>query len=373
MTKTETTPSKVRWAVVGQGYFSQVAILPAFAHVENSVLTALFSDDDTKLAALKSKYDVEHVLRYEQYDEFLRSGAVDAVYLALPNDMHCEFTERAAMAGVHVLCEKPMAVSVEECRRMITACETAQVKLMIGYRLHFDEAHLRVIDLVSSWAIGDPRAMTSLFSMPVREGNIRTQREHGGGPLFDIGIYCINAARCVFQAEPVEVVAFKATRPSDKRFNEVEEQVGAVLRFPGDRIATFASTFGGADVNDLRVVGTDGWIRLDPAFEFATPLRMETMIGGKHRKKRFRRHDQVAPEIEHFADCVLNDRQPEPSGQEGLADVAIVEAIYQSASSGRPVSVDLPSRRPGPIMGQARKMPASDAPTLVDAAQPSDS
>lgn len=364
--------SKVRWAVIGQGYFAQAAILPAFERAKNSELVGLFSDDDTKLRALKRKYGVEHALSYDQYDEFLTSGAVDAVYIALPNDKHCDYTVRAASAGVHVLCEKPMAVTSDECHQMIAACAEGGVKLMIGYRLHFEEGNLRAVAEVKKQKIGEPRFFSSVFSMPVKEGNIRTlPRERGGGPLYDIGIYCINAARYLFGAEPTSVEAISATKAGDKRFSEVEEQVSAVLRFPGERLASFTASFGAADINEYRVVGTKGWVRLEPAYEFAVPLNMEISRGGKTKHKKFKKRDQVAPEIIYFADCIGGDRQPEPSGEEGLADVAIIEALYESISAGGRVDVRVQKRGERPSTKQERREPPHDMPKLVEADTPS--
>lgn len=229
---------RIRFAVVGQGYFAQSAILPAFANTENCALTALFSDDPSKLQELKKKYRVEHALSYDQYDDFLKSRAVDAVYLALPNDLHCEYTLRAAAAGVHVLCEKPMAVTSEECERMIGACDDAHVKLMIAYRLHFEEANLSTVEMVKKGELGNPRYFVSGFSMQVSPGNIRTQSQRGGGPLYDIGVYCINAARYLFADEPIEALAMQATKEGDERFREVPEQLSVTLRFPEERLAT---------------------------------------------------------------------------------------------------------------------------------------
>jgi glucose-fructose oxidoreductase len=358
--------------VIGQGYFAQAAVLPAFRRARNSQLVGLFSEDDTKLKALKRKYGVEHALSYDQYDEFLKSGAVDAVYIALPNDMHCEYTVRAAKAGVHVLCEKPMAVTSKECRQMISACADAGVKLMIAYRLHFEEANLRAVELVQKQKIGDARFFSSVFSMPVKEGNIRTSpRQRGGGPLYDIGIYCINAARYLFGAEPTEIQALTATKPGDRRFKDTEEQVSAVMHFPDERLASFTACFSGSDLNDYRVVGTKGWIRLDPAYEFSTALQLEISRDGKIKKEKFKKRDQVAPEIIYFADCIREDRQPEPSGEEGLVDVSIIEAIHESAASGRRVSLRASKRGERPSMKQERQEPPHDMPKLIDADTPS--
>ena len=177
------------FAVIGQGYFSQAAVLPAFAGARECELRALFSEDATKLKALGRKYHVPNVLGYEQYDDFLRSGEVGAVYIALPNDMHRDFAIRAAQAGVHVLCEKPLAVTADEAQEIVDACAEHRVKLMVAYRLHFEEATLAAIDRVKRGDLGRARFFSSTFAMQVKDDNIRTRRARGGGPLLDLGIY----------------------------------------------------------------------------------------------------------------------------------------------------------------------------------------
>src|SRR4026208_932894 len=175
---------QVRYAVVGLGHIAQVAVLPAFAHAaRNSTLAALVSGNRTKLRELSRRYRVEHTYSYDQYEDCLNSGEIDAVYIALPNNMHAEYTIRAARAGVHVLVEKPMAVTEKECQAMIDACREHRVKLMIAYRLHFEEINLKVIDLVRKGGIGTPKFFSSSFSMTVRDENIRTKKDLGGGTL----------------------------------------------------------------------------------------------------------------------------------------------------------------------------------------------
>jgi glucose-fructose oxidoreductase len=179
----------VRYAVIGLGHIAQAAVLPAFAHAKrNSVLAALVSDDQKKLRNLGRRYAVQRLCGYDEVDELFASGAIDAVYIALPNDMHKEYTLRAARAGLHVLCEKPMAVSSRECEQMIRATRQARVKLMIAYRLHFERANLEAARLARSGRLGELRFFNSEFSMQVRRDNIRLQRSRGGGPLYDIGI-----------------------------------------------------------------------------------------------------------------------------------------------------------------------------------------
>ncbi len=359
---------KVRYAVVGLGHIAQVAVLPAFAHARaNSQVTALVSDDPKKLETLGRRYRVDHLFSYKEYGDCLRSGAVDAVYIALPNHLHADYSIAAAQAGIHILCEKPMAVTEKECWAMIQAAELSGVKLMIAYRLHFEEANMTAAKLVRSGNLGDPRFFTSSFSMQVRPDNIRTDKEKGGGTLYDIGIYCINAARYLFCAEPSEVVAFSSANQKDERFKEIDEMTSALLRFPGGRLAEFTSSFGAADVASYRVVGTKGDVRLDQAYEYVYPIELRLTVKGKIRKQTFHKRDQFAPELEYFSDCILKDRIPEPSGMEGVADVRIIEAIYHSAKRHRVVKIK-PLRQPQrPSIKQTKKRPAVEKPALVHA------
>jgi predicted dehydrogenase len=361
----------VRFAVVGLGYFAQSSILPAFKNARRSCrLSALFSDDDTKLRSLKRRYDVEHALPYDRYDEFLASGAVDAVYIAVPNDLHADYAIRAAHAGVHVLCEKPIAGTSMDAERMITACADGGVKLMIAYRLHFEEANLSAIEVVNRGAIGEPRYLSALFSQQIVPGNTRTQSVHHGGPLRDLGVYCINAARYVFRDEPTEVTAFAAQKGDDQRFAEIHEQVGAVLRFPGERLAQITCSFGAAEQSSYTVVGTRGSLRVSPAYGASTDLAWELTVDGKTKKKIFKKRDQVAPELVEFGTCILEDRAPAASGREGLADLRVIEAIEASIKSAGRVEVSRlqPERRPS--LRQERRAPAQEVPTLVNVQAP---
>jgi glucose-fructose oxidoreductase len=353
----------LRFAVVGLGHIAQAAVLPAFKHARGHVeLTALVSDDRRKLAALGKRYGVDRLHSYEEAGELFASGDIDAVYIALPNSMHCAWTVRAASAGLHVLCEKPLATTVRECERMIEACEKNRVQLMTAYRLHFERCNLEVADLVRKKKIGETRWFDAQFSMQVKSGNIRLDRELGGGPEWDIGIYCINAARYVFAADPTEVWA-TATNSGDARFKEVPETVHVVMKFPQDRVATFVCSFGAADRSRYEVVGTKGSVVVDPAFDYAQELGYEVTIvgkkGEKKRKKQFARSDQFAPELIHFAQAVRARRKPEPSGKEGLIDVAIIDAIHRSIASGKWVSMaKTPTRRRRPSLRQEIRRPA---------------
>jgi glucose-fructose oxidoreductase len=364
---------RIRYGVVGLGHIAQVAVLPAFAHAQNSEITALVSDDPEKLEKLGRRYKVKHRFSYAQYDECLQSGEIDAVYIALPNHLHRSYSERAARAGVHVLCEKPMAVTEADCLSMIRAAEENGVKLMIAYRLHFEEANLRVIDLVQSGKVGDARLFNSVFTMQVKDGDIRlSPRELGGGTLYDIGIYCINAVRNIYGAEPMEVVAFSSNN-GDPRFGQCEEMTSATLRFPGrERLASFTCSFGAADVGSYRVVGTEGDILMDPAYEYAGELVQRLTVNGKTRERKFPKRDQFAPELVSFSDCILTGANPEPSGWEGLADVRVIQALYRSADTGQPVTLEPFDKKDRPSLRQELSRPPVKKPDLVNTEAPSE-
>lgn len=370
------TPN-VRYAVVGLGWFAQTAILPAFAHAKkNSELAALFSEDPRKLKTLGRRYRIPSENRFSTaaFEEGLRAAEIDAVYIATPNDKHREFAVRAADAGVHVLCEKPMAVTVDECEDMIRAAERNRVKLMVAYRLHFERANLEAVSIVNSGKIGEPRLYASVFCNDVKDrDNIRLNPiEKGGGTLYDIGIYCLNAARYLFRSEPVEVLAMSASG-KDPRFRRTDEMTSAILKFPKERLATFTSSFGAAASHFYDVHGTKGSLRVEPAFEFAEGMAHRLKIGERERKRKFPPRDQIAAEILSFSSCIREDREPEPSGREGLADVRVIRALYESARSGKAVTLPPFRKDSRPSLRQEIRRPPTREPELVDVDKPSGS
>lgn len=359
---------KIRYAVVGLGHIAQVAILPAFAHAENSELAALITGDVEKARELSDRYEAP-AFAYGDYERALREAAVDAVFIALPNTQHREYTERAASMGVHVLCEKPMATTEADCQAMIDACARAEVRLMIAYRLHFTDAHVQAVKLARDGRLGELRYFNSLFAMQVADDNIRVSRDDGGGPLFDIGIYCINAARYLFRDEPREVMATLATG-DDERFDEVEEMASVTMRFPGERLASFTCSFGSTDMDQLDVVGTEGALHIEPAYEYVGELKWKLKCGDKTDEKTFPAGDQCAAELIYFSDCIANGRQPEPSGREGLADVQIIRSIYESARIGQPVAVPAIPEDERPDEEQEIKRPPVEKPETVGTSSP---
>ena len=361
---------KIRYAVVGLGHIAQNAILPAFEHAQNnSELAALVSDDPVKLRALSREYGVANCFSYDDYELCLRSGEIDAVYIALPNNLHEDYCRRAAEAGIHVLCEKPLAATEDECQRIIKSCAENNVKLMTAYRLHFERGNLEAIDIIRSGKIGEPRIFNSVFTMQVRPGNIRTQPAYAGGTLYDIGVYCINAARYIFGDEPTEGFCLSATN-GDPRFRKIEEMTSAILRFPKDRLASFTTSFGAADTADFEVIGTKGRLRAIQAYEYTMPVILELTVRGRKVRKIYELRDQFAPELIYFSGCILNDREPEPSGIEGLRDVHIIRSLYQSVKTRAPVKLEQIKKRRRPGLKQEIYRPRVVRPKLVHVAAP---
>lgn len=334
----------VRFAVVGAGRIALNAVLPAFKNAApHCRLTAIFSSDESKRRSLAKAYGVD-CMSYESFDDACRSDLFDAVYIALPNSLHRDYTVRAAAAGKHILCEKPLAVSHRDCQAMVDAARAAKVHLMTAYRLHFEPANLKAVRIAQSGKLGRLRAFNSTFSMQVRTGSFRTTPGMGGGPLHEIGVYCINAARYIFQSNPLEVCALEAAS-SDPRFAHIEEAIGAIMRFPDDRLATFYCGFGAAFTDSYQVIGEKGDLLVSPAFGYGSDLKHRLTVGRRVREEKFNRCDQFALQLLHLAECIRKGRTPGPGGMEGLIDVAIINAIHESAKLRRPVKLTLPPPR----------------------------
>jgi predicted dehydrogenase len=360
----------IRYAVVGLGNIAQVAVLPAFANAENSRLVALVSSDEIKRRELGTRYQVERTGGYEEFDDILQDCRIDAVYIATPNEQHREYTERAARVGVHVLCEKPMAVTEADCRAMTRACEQNGVQLMIAYRLHFEAANLHVIDLIRAGRIGEPRLLLSMLTQQVRPGDIRTRPDVGGGALYDEGVYPINAARYLFRDEPIGGLC-RVLHGHDDRMPEVDATTSALLEFPHGRIAQFTVSQELAAVSWFRLVGTRGDIQLEGAYGYSQPMKLTVTVGEQVEEREFSVRDQFGPELVYFSDCIQNGRTPEPSGEEGLADVRIVTALLESARRGVAVAIRPIARTLRPEPDQQIDRPAIEPPADVHAPPPS--
>jgi predicted dehydrogenase len=332
---------KLGWAIVGLGSLAINQILPAFAKCETSKVTALVSGSPEKAQKLALRYGVpeKHIYSYANYDSIRDNPDIDIVYVVLPNSMHAEYTMRAARAGKHVLCEKPMANTPADCQQMIDASRQAQRKLMVAYRVRYEPYNQALIKVVRDKEFGPLKVVLSDHGFNIgNPGQWRLKRAMaGGGSLMDIGIYSLNAARYVTGEEPVEINAMEYTTPNDPRFAEVEETINFQLRFPSGVLANCSSSYG-APFNRIRVVGTNGWAELDPATSYGG-LRMRA---GTYAKVEERIHpvvDHFAKEMDHLSQCVIDNTEPLTSGEEGLKDLTVMMAIYEAAKGGKTVKL----------------------------------
>ncbi|HEX4607555.1 MAG TPA: Gfo/Idh/MocA family oxidoreductase [Urbifossiella sp.] len=334
---------QARWAVVGLGTLALGEIMPAFARARLSRPTALVSGHPDKARRVAAAYGIDprHIYSYDTFDRLKDDGEVDVVYIVLPNSMHAEYTIRALRAGKHVLCEKPMATGVAEGREMTAAARDAGRELMIAYRLRYEPFNQAVIRLCREKAVGGLRTFSASNTQMTPAPNIRLSRALGGGPVGDVGIYCINAARYVTGEEPVAVTAVEH-RPRDvPRFREVPASVSFQLRFPSGVLAHCDCSFDAAESRRFRVHGTDGFIDLDPAFGY----RGQRLTIGRptgREQVQLTEVNHFAAEIDHFSDCVLNGKHPLTPGAEGLADMRVIAAVEEAARTGRTVSLPPP-------------------------------
>lgn len=288
--------------------------MPGVAQSGNSTFAAIVTGDLEKGAKLAAFHNVPQVVSYDDYDALLASDSIDAVYIALPNSMHADYAIRAAKAGKHIMVEKPLAVSMQEGEAMIAAADAAGVFLMTAYRLHHEPGTLAVLDHIAKGNIGTPLIFQSMFSFQMALGNHRLQAAHWGGPLQDVGVYCVNAARHIFGEEPFEATATLTQPTDDTRFAEVEATLAATLRFPSGGLAQFICSFGAAAVDNYRVVGSKGDIELDPAFKFDFTMKMRLRRDGVTTETTFPRSTILARRWRISATALSQTPHPKRTG-----------------------------------------------------------
>jgi predicted dehydrogenase len=332
---------KAGFALVGLGSLAINQVLPAFSKCEKAAPVAFVSGRREKAETLAKRYNVDpkRIYNYDNFDSIANDPSIDVVYIILPNSMHAEYTIRALKAGKHVLCEKPMANNVKDCEAMVAAAKAANRKLMIGYRVRyepFNQAMIKmcrdqefgptkVIQAESGFSIGDPKQWRLRKPMA------------GGGSLMDIGIYSLNAARYLSGEEPTEVQAMSYTTPNDVRFTEVEETILFQLRFPSGVLANCVSSYG-TNLGRFRVFAARGSFELSPSSSYSG-LRMRVFRGGAIEERNLPVRDHFAAELDHMAECVETGNEPLTPGEEGLKDLRIMMAIYESAAGGKPVKL----------------------------------
>jgi predicted dehydrogenase len=331
-----TQAGKVGYCIVGLGRISMDHFMPACNIAQRSRVTALVSGHRDKAEKMASQYNVpgKNIYSYENYDEIAGNKDIEAVYIALPNSMHAEYTIRAANAGKHVLCEKPMATTVKDSQAMIDACKAANKKLMIAYRCQYEPTNLRAIQLIRDGKLGTIQAIESANGFTEHAGEWRLNRKlAGGGPLMDVGIYSLNACRYLTREEPAHVEAFASVIDRDGRFKEVEENVSWTMKFPSGIVASCNTTYGAEMPGFFRVHGSKGMIHMEPAFSYQG-LHLRAKIEGEppideanNQKDPY----QFVLEADDFAECILQDKEPKANGKEGLRDMQWMAEIYKSA------------------------------------------
>jgi predicted dehydrogenase len=337
---------RVGYAIVGLGHLTLEEILPAFGQCKKSKPVALVSGSPEKLAKVAKQYGIKPTscYSYADYDKLKDNLEVQVIYIVLPNSMHAEYTIRGAQAGKHILCEKPMANSAAECQAMIDACKKAQKKLMIAYRIQYEPYNRLVRDMVRSNKFGKTKYIQAQNSQSSANPDHWRHKKAlaGGGALPDIGLYCLNTARFLLGTEPMEVFAYSHSTASNPLFKEIEEMMAWQMRFPDGIVVDNITHYNTHDSRFYRVNSERGWVHLDNAYAYkgqqlqtshtegAAKMQNQITIGAKN---------QFATEMDHFSECLLENKAPHTPGEEGLQDQRIMEAIYQSAREGRPVKL----------------------------------
>jgi predicted dehydrogenase len=325
----------IGYGIVGLGRISLGHFMPGCLDSKKSRVVALVSGHPDKAQATAAKYKVPgtSIYNYENFDKIADDKAIDAVYIALPNSMHAEYTIRAAKAGKHVLCEKPMATSVRDAQSMINACRAAKVKLMIAYRCQYEPVNLQAVQMIKEGRLGAVQAIESANGFVERAGEWRLNlKMAGGGPLMDMGVYSLNACRYLTEEEPQYIEGYSSVIDHDGRFDDVEENVSWVMRFPSGIVASCNTSYGAQMDGYIRVHGSRGVLQLQPAFSYqgihlTAKLQGEPDVDVPGTEKD---PAQFTRQADYFADCIINDQDPKSDGDEGLRDMRYMAEIYKS-------------------------------------------
>ncbi len=330
----------IGYAAVGLGTISNI-FMRACAQSQHSKIVALVTGHaDTKGTKYSDLYNVpkSSIYNYDTFDQIKNNPDIDAVYIGLPNSMHKEYTLRAAAAGKHVLCEKPMAISSDECRTMIDACKAANVKLMIAYRVQYDPLWLQAKQMIDEGALGQLESFQGGFFANMPAGAWRLTKEFGGGgSLLDLGIYPLNATRWLTGEEPASYSAITSTRDHSGKFSQVEQSIEWTMTMPSGILSSNGCSYGSTGPSILSINGEQGYLQFLPAYNY-DGLRMFGMVNRKpvDISSPGKIPYQFTIEADYFADCIRNNRQPKTAGEEGLKDMLAIEAIYRAA--GTPIA-----------------------------------
>jgi len=327
---------KLGVALVGLGNYSAGQLAPALQQTEHCYLAGIVTGTPSKAEAWKAKYNIaeKNIYNYDNYDSIKGNPDIDIIYVVLPNSMHAEYTIRGAKAGKHITCEKPMAITVEDCNKMIAACKKAGKMLSIGYRLHFDPYHLEVARLGTKKVYGELNALSAGFGFRAQKGIWRLDKKlAGGGPLMDLGIYCLQGICYTTGMEPIAVTAQSAPISDAEKFIDIEETLTWQMEMP-DGLKAGCKTSYTDGMNYLKAEATKGNFELQPAFSYSG-------INGKTPDGiiEYPRLSQQARQMDAFALAIKNNQPSIVPGEMGRRDMKIITAIYEAMNTGKRVVI----------------------------------
>ena len=328
---------KLGIALVGLGGYAGGQLAPALQQTEHCYLAGIVTGTPSKISTWKEKYNIpdKNVYNYENFDSIKDNTDIDIVYVVLPNSMHAEYSIRAAQAGKHVICEKPMAVTVAECDKMIAASKKAGKMLSIGYRLHFDPYNLEMVRLGKEKVYGEIKKMIAGFSFVASKGIWRLDKKlAGGGPLMDLGVYCMQGVMYTSGMEPVAVTAQSPPVSDPEKFIGVEETLSFQMEMPNGLIAECRTSYS-ENANFLKAEAEKGWFELKPAYSYGG-LKGTTSDG---KTIEYPKLSQQAKQMDGFALSIQNNQPSIVPGEMGKRDVKIIEAIYEAMRTGKRVEI----------------------------------
>lgn len=327
---------KLGVALVGLGGYSTDQLAPALQETKFCELRGIVTGSPDKAAKWKKKYNLadKNIYNYDNFDNIKDNPDIDIIYVVLPNAMHAPFTIRAAQAGKHVICEKPMAISITEAEDMITACKKADRLLSIGYRLHFEPYNLAMAHYHKDEQAGALRKIYAMDGMNIEPGVWRLNKAlAGGGPLMDVGIYCVQAAIYTAGTLPIAVTAKEGVKTNHEKFREVEQSITWTMEFPHGVLAECTTSYA-EEMNLLRAESEKGWFALEPAYEY------KGIKGKKNNEKvNYPQVNQQAIQMDDFTRCILTNTPSKVPGEMGLRDMKVLMAIYESARTGNKVTL----------------------------------
>lgn len=331
----------INYAVVGIGNFAMSEVIPAFKDTKISKLVAIVSGKKDKREIIKKELNLPYAYDYPQFEECLNNPNINAIYIVLPNSMHCEYAVNSLNHKKHVLCEKPMAINSQQCSQMIDAANANAMKLMIAYRMFVEPSNIKLRDMLRSGEYGTPKVIHSTFTSDSQITGDPTQwrldkHRAGGGSLFDVGIYCINQCRFILGEDPIEVQGkYSISEKARFKDNGIEDSISFRMGFKSGVQAMCSSGYSIGKKSFFKL-GTDKcFIELEPAFSHDVPLTLKVTQNKHTVEKKYTDINQVAREIDHFSQCILENKEPDCDGLCGKKDMEIIEALYKSSDENK--------------------------------------